>query len=888
LELIVSHVNPDFDALGAMVGARLLYPQARIVVGGCQDRGVREFLTLHEEFLGARSPREIDPNVVTRLIVVDTQSSQRLGELCEVARRPEVEVIVYDHHVRAPTDLHAAQRILRETGAVTTLLVEAIREQKCPISPMEATAMLLGIYQDTGSLLFGGTTPEDVEAAAFLLRSGAQLAVVASFLQRALTPEQRSLLNRLLAATEYHTIDGVTVAIALAPKGPYVADLALVTHKLADLINVGVVFTLAAMDGAVHVVGRSRSDAVDVGEVLASLGGGGHSRAAYAILKGPDADTARRQLLSALEGRVLHEPTARTIMSTPPRFVSPESSVSQAYRKMVRYGHSGLCVLDNGTLAGIITRRDVDRARHHRLAHAPVKGFMTRDVVTATPETPVSALEARMLEHDVGRLPIIENDHVIGVVTRGDLLRALHGARYAGLPSMPFLQEAEDLLSERLPARIQRLLHEIGEIASGLDIEVYAVGGFVRDLLLGVENLDVDLLTDREADLLAAEVARRLQGTVTHHHRFGTAKVTLPDGQKIDLATARTESYSRPGALPEVESSSVAMDLRRRDFTLNAMAIRINPEQFGHLLDPYGGRRDLEKRVVRVLHNLSFVEDPTRIFRAVRFETRYHFRMNRHTEELARAAVRSGALGSISPERLRREFYLCFQEPRPVGSLRRLADLSVLEWLHPGLTPDLDLLTRADGALQWVARLGSAPRRGDGATGRRGERRSAIGERRSTDRLDRRVVSLAALFATLSPPEAETLLRERLRIQEPILELVVEALRRADDLGARLSAPEMKASAIYRLLSGVPLEVLAFVRAHHPEPSVEARLERFLTTLHDIQPLITGTDLIAQGFRPGPRLGAVLRAVFDAQLDGVISTREDALDLASTLLTDEG
>src|SRR5262249_38860078 len=186
------------------------------------------------------------------------------------------------------------------------------------------------------------------------------------FIHGALSPEQRHLLNRLLAATEYLTVNGVTLAFAVSPEGPYVSELALLAHKLADLENVGALFVLARMDDAVYVVGRARSDAVDVGEVLALLGGGGHARAASAVLKSVDVAGARQRLMEALAGRVVREPTAREVMSVPARVVSPEATVSQARRLMLRYGHSGLSVVDSGTLVGIITRRDVDKALHHR------------------------------------------------------------------------------------------------------------------------------------------------------------------------------------------------------------------------------------------------------------------------------------------------------------------------------------------------------------------------------------------------------------------------------------------------------------------------------------------------------------------------------------------
>jgi tRNA nucleotidyltransferase (CCA-adding enzyme) len=859
MEIIASHINADFDALGSMVGARLLYPQARLVLAGSQDRNVREFLTLHAEFLGACTPREIDLDAVTRLIVVETQVGRRLGELAVLLERPEVDVVLYDHHPSAEPDIVARERHVRDTGAATTLLVEEIRARHLPIRPMEATVMLLGIYEDTGSLSFPGTTPEDVEAAAFLLRAGGRLEVVSEFIHRALTPEQRHLLNRLLAATEYVTVNGVPLALAVSPEGPYVSELALLAHKLADLENVGALFVLARMEEAIYVVGRARSDAVDVGEVFTALGGGGHARAASAVLKGVDIAGARKRLIDALEGRVSREPAAREVMSVPARVVSPEATVAQARRLMLRYGHSGLSVVEGDALVGIITRRDVDKARHHRLAHAPVKGFMTRDVVTASPGMPVSELEALMIEHDVGRLPVVEHGQVIGVVTRTDLLRALHGARYAEGYRPWGTAQAEQLLSERLPARIQKLLAEIGEAASGQGIEAFVVGGFVRDLLLGVENLDVDVLVDRDAALLAGEITRRLGGKIKGHHQFATATITLADGQKIDITTARSEVYEQLGALPEVEPTSIQADLYRRDFSINAMAIQINPERFGRLLDPYGGRRDLERRVVRVLHNLSFLEDPTRIFRAARFEGRYGFHMDRHTEELARSAVEAGALGSISGERLRREFFLQFAEPNPLGGLRRIASIGVLEWLCPGLTLDTGLLERAAGALDGIAR-------------------------RAGERVDRRVVYLAALVAPIGPERAEPLLRRRLRIPDPKVSVIMMTLCRADGVLEKLLAPELRASEVYAALDGLPLETIAFLLARSREPIVEARLSLYLTRLRHVTTAITGADLIALGYRPGPTFGAALRAVLAARLDGAVHTREEELALAVAIL----
>jgi tRNA nucleotidyltransferase (CCA-adding enzyme) len=907
VQLILSHINTDFDSLGAMVGAGKLYPQARMVLTGGQDRNVRDFLTLHDEFLDLMPAREVDPTVVTRVIVVETQSSRRLGEMADLVHDPRVEVILYDHHVGAECDIPARERHIAPVGAATTLLVRELRArasgidgtastgsesngaasaQPAPLTPLEATTMLLGIYEDTGSLTFSATTPEDLEAAAWLLRAGANLDVVSRFVNRALTPEQRRLLNELLRDTEYLEINGVGVAIARSEAGPFVNELALLAHKLSELENVPLVFVLARMGEAIYVVGRARSDAAHVGEVLAALGGGGHSRAASAVCRGGDVATVRTRLLAALSGRVRREPVAREIMSVPARTVSPDATIAEARRQMLRYGHSGLSVVDDGRLVGVITRRDVDKARHHRLAHAPVKGFMTRQVVTATPGMPLSDMERRMIERDVGRLPVVEAGHIVGVVTRRDLLRARCGGDYAGAGVPVDPDDIARRLEERLPRRVQEVLHEVGEMArhsvaeashpvAPRRLEVYLVGGFVRDLLLDVQNLDVDLVVEGDATRFAAEVARRMGGKLKGHHRFATATVTLPDGVKLDFSTARSESYGQPGALPDVEASSIEDDLKRRDFTINAMAIRINPERFGELLDPFQGRADLERGFVRVLHNLSFVEDPTRIFRAVRFEARYGFHMDEHTEGLARHALAAGALEQISPERRRAEFNLLLREPNPVGGLRRITELGILDWLSPGLQLCTERLERVEGALAWTARhAGGAPasRKVEGAAGR------------SLVALDRTVVYLAVLLADLGPRRAATVAEEKLRLSEPKRELLALCLERLPRTVEVLSHETPRPHEIYRALQGLPPEVLALARIWRRDLALDGQLELFLSRLRDERLEITGDDLRALGIPPGPEMGEALRRTLNARLDGEVAGREAELACALRML----
>jgi tRNA nucleotidyltransferase (CCA-adding enzyme) len=407
-------------------------------------------------------------------------------------------------------------------------------------------------------------------------------------------------------------------------------------------------------------------------------------------------------------------------------------------------------------------------------------------------------------------------------------------------------------------------------------LELFLVGGFVRDLLLDVQNLDMDLVVVGDAIRFASEVQRRLHGKLKGHHQFATATVTLPDGVKLDFSTARSETYGKPGALPEVESSSIEDDLKRRDFTINAMAIRLNLDRYGQLLDPCGGRADLEHGVVRVLHNLSFVEDPTRIFRAVRFEARYGFRMDEHTEALARHALHSGALEQISPERRRGEFSLLFREPNPIGGLRRIAELGILEWLSSGLQLHPERLERVEGAIAWTTRHAN-----DGAE--RGTEGSGLP---TVGLLDRTVIYLAILLADLGPEHAAAVAADRLRLSEPKRELLRLCLQRLPSAVETLSREELPPHEVFRALEGQPLEVIALVRIWCRDPVIDERLELFLSRLRFERLEITGDDLRARGARPGPAMGEALRQTLNARLDGELSGREAELSYALERLAD--
>ncbi len=338
MDVITTHVNADFDCLGAMIAARRLYPDALLVFPGSQERGLRDFL-LHSTLYiyNFKRLKDIDLTQITRLILVDVRQASLIGPFAEVARDPQVELHIYDHHLAEEDSLKGDLQWIEDVGATTTLMARLFAERGIIPTADEATMMMLGLYEDTGNLLFGSTCAEDFTAARFLLEHGASLDTVADFLVREMTPEQVDLLNRLLKSCRRIRIHGIDIAIAQASLDTYVPDIASLAHKLKDIENLSVLIVAVRMDDRVFLVARSRLPEVDVGELLQQFGGGGHAFAASATVR----DLPLVQLLDQLENRLGEHlvscVTAADLMSAPVKSLSRSSSTRQASELLTRF-----------------------------------------------------------------------------------------------------------------------------------------------------------------------------------------------------------------------------------------------------------------------------------------------------------------------------------------------------------------------------------------------------------------------------------------------------------------------------------------------------------------------------------------------------------------------
>jgi tRNA nucleotidyltransferase (CCA-adding enzyme) len=372
---------------------------------------------------------------------------------------------------------------------------------------------------------------------------------------------------------------------------------------------------------------------------------------------------------------------------------------------------------------------------------------------------------------------------------------------------------------------------------------VYLVGGAVRDLLRGARAVDLDLAVEGDARSVARALAERLDGETREHERFGTATVRTA-GLAVDLATTRRETYEEPGALPRVEAAELEEDLRRRDFALNAMAVALVGDDLGHLYDPCGGVSDLERRTVRVLHEHSFLDDPTRLLRAVRYEVRLGFALDEDSERAARRAIAEDALSTVSGARIRDELMDLLSEHEAPRGVERMRDLGITAALQPALDPDPELVASAS--------LGAA----------------AIGS-------DPALAALAALCAG-APEELDFWLAD-LHLEARQRDAVGRAARVAPRVAAELRAYEHTPSELRALLAAEPPETLALALALRApsEPVL-----RWVTELRGVRLEITGSDLLAAGVPEGPAVGRGLEEALRRKLDGLLAGRQDELDVA--------
>ena len=892
MDIILCHQTVDFDALGSAIGLSRLKKGAKIVLTGGAHPAVKNFLALYRDEFNFTEMRSINPEKIASIYIVDTQKSDRLGTAAAWFDLPNVQRIeVYDHHVDAASDIAMTKIHTEEVGAITTYITELLQQQQITLSPFEATAMALGIHVDTGSLTFDQSTPRDAKAIAWLMEQSANVSMIAEYNEPGLSRQLQDLLKDALNHLQRTNVEGYTVASVLLETEKFVGGLSSLAARLIDLTESDVLLLgnqyQKGKSYKLIVIGRSRLAETNLNQLFSPFGGGGHAQAASMSLATDDPQQIFEELLTNLSAQIPQPPTARDLMSSPVRTIRPDTTIEQAQRILFRYGHSGLSVVDeNGSLTGVISRRDLDLAIHHGFSHAPVKGYMSRNLQTIVPDTSLLEIQSLMVTYDVGRLPVIEAGELIGIVTRTDVLRQLHDQRY----ETPAETERKNLTSHLLPTlqnrlepAIWQLLQEATTAAQQRGWNLYLVGGGVRDVLLTGDDQplllqDIDLVVDgyhrSSDDRAGVELAESIQQMypqvkISIHGEFQTAALSWHQDAVLgnllmDIATARTEFYPYPAANPQVQASSIRQDLYRRDFTINALAVRLTPPKRGEfsrkgdLLDFFGGLLDLRSRQIRVLHPNSFIEDPTRIYRAVRFAVRLGFTIESQTEEYIHYAVKSGVYQELRisdrqtpalTTRLRAELKYIFQSNYWKPALKLLDRLDALSCLHPDLTLTTALSQELRRVSKWLTLFESKV-------------------------CDHWLVRLETLIAHL-PLNESLMVAENLQLPKDSLERLQQLELLETQVVTKLTQAK-SSSQIYQILSAYKsLQLILF--AARSNRQIRRLVWQYITNFSQVKPLLNGNDLKTLGFKPGPLYKQILTDVFAATLNKQICDRTMAI-----------
>ncbi len=874
MELLSTHVGADFDAFAAMLVARRFHPEARLFFPGSREGSLRRMIEARGLEVPELRQKDVDPAEVTRVILCDIRQRDRIGIVASwLEANPEIEVWAYDHHPPSTSDLAVTGGLVDpEAGSTSTLMVEELRRRGLVATAEEADLLLLGIYEDTGSLTYATTSPRDLQAAAWLLEQGGDLAMVRAAVSRPLDPERLDVLHQMTQHLEVHRLRGHRVGIVEVELGRYLEELAPLVSRCLEIFELPLLFALFGEGDRVTLIARGIVEGFDLGEALKELaGGGGHATAASARLKDTTLLEARERLLGYLRRTLPPAARARDLMISPFYTIPAGTTVEEAKAGLNVRRINAAPVEREGRVVGTVSRQILDAALQHGLGPRPVETVMSRELEWVDPDEPADEVRERMLARHP-RFVLVGDPAAgkpLGLVTRMQLLRHLHGqlSDFEERIDRRAEQQRErrerigKLMAQRLPPALTSRIEAIAAVSREQGVPVYLVGGFVRDLLLERENRDLDLVVEGDGLAFAEALAAALGGRVRVHRAFLTAVVVDAEGFHVDVATARSEFYRAPAALPEVQTSALRQDFFRRDFTINTLAIRLGPEPALELIDYFGGRRDLKEKTLRVLHSLSFIDDPTRILRAVRLELRLGFHISSETLHLAEVALAEGVFDQLSGSRLRDELILLLDDPAlALRGLDRLAELGVLGAIDPRLEiKNLDesvreRLREARAAHDWYRLEGIADL--------------------PVEAWRLLLMALAADFA----PTDLLRLADRLLLAGEDRRLILGfpgrlALARENlhkDRGDR----ELASHRLAEILEPLSGEEILLLMAEGDEP-VRLQIRRYLTQLRGLRLAIRGADLLAAGIPPGPSIGEALRATLKARLDDRIGEDEE-------------
>ncbi len=683
--VILTHAGADLDAISSMFALSRLYTGSLLIHPGSLDINATKIVSIFEDTLNFTKVKDLPDSIrdgLKRIIIADTKSYNRIGEGKELIQGKK-EIIIFDHHPDT-SDIAGAKIVSKRVGANTTILVDLLRKKKIMLNTFEATLISLGIFEDTGSFTFPSTTSYDFSAMSFLSSFGINMKIVHHFLSPFLGESQVKMLRRLLDGLDEYNIKGSKIAIAMGSMERYVPGLSLIAHKIIEMIDVDIIFIIAKMEKDIFLIGRSVSADYDIRNIIDKFGGGGHPTAASAVIKNMDAGEIKQLIIKIASLNYFPILKAGQIMSSPIKTVAPDTLVKEALNIMIKMGYSGLPIEENGEIVGMISKRDLEKIMLFEKRDRPVKQFSTPKIAIVSIDADLREIEDIMVKDNVGRV-LVKNEHkTVGIISRSDLLKAyrirddmVEEPSLNSSSLLPSTEHVRSLIEFKFKGTVLAYLNNFADIAEEINQKIYIVGGAVRDLFIGSESSDFDFILSDNAVAFGELLRKRFNGKI--HLYKETQTVNFMEGNyNFDFVTARREYYNEKSLIPIVEKATLQEDLKRRDFTINTLAIDITKNNFGSIYDFYGGYTDLVKRKIRVLHSYSFIEDPSRILRAIKYVVKFGFTFSEETEQMLRSALELGALKSKHSQRILDEMFELFDCEKAAESLFMMDRLGIV------------------------------------------------------------------------------------------------------------------------------------------------------------------------------------------------------------------
>ena len=878
MKVIITHKNTDFDALSSLVAASKLHPDAIPVLGYLQNKRVQEFVRLHKDAFNLISMKEVEWDKVTDIIMVDFHELSRTEAIEYIPDINKINWTIYDHHPEQKMEVNPVYAEIRETGSTAGILIKHLKEKDIQLSFLESTLLAIGIYSDTGNLTFPNTKSDDALGVAWLLDNNADLSIVSEYTQLSLKDEQIDLMNEMIAKSTIEEHGKTKILFSSHSIDKYIPDLSVITHKLTDFYSTDITFVAVKMQKWTYIIARSISSDFNTMDFIREFDPKGHKQACFAKVKMTDPEEIIEKIKYNLKNLNNSKITAKQIMSSPVRTISKDITIENAHKLMIRYGHSGFVVIDKDIVEGVISRRDIEKAFHHELKTSSVRDFMSASLFSIKPDTTFDQIESLMIENNMGRFPVIDNGKLVGIVTRTDILKVIYNKDIK--EESISIENTEpktkinlaDNMKEHFNSETFDFLETLGKIADRLEYKVYIVGGGVRDLIIdSKKDVDLDIVIEGNAVTFANEVSKLYSGSVTSHDKYGTAKLKLKhsingqeDEQFIDIATSRTEFYEYPAANPDVDFSTIKHDLYRRDFTINALAISLNSYNFGEIIDFFNGYRDICHKRIRILHNLSFIEDPNRIFRAVRLEQKLGFTIGRLTSEMAVRAMQTGKFDYFMNDRIKTELKkILTGRYNAVDNVKRLSELKALNCLSP--TIDYFLIEiKLKKLCRYIKLLKDL----------------------YNSKVEEWVFYINILLNEIKDEEKFLKVFNQFRFTKEE-QKIITMFR---DLPAQLEKfnwQEIPNSDIYYFWKKYPIETIICAMSVITDRDIKNSIHKYYTKLKDIKLIIDGNYLKSLGIEKGRILGEILEMILLAKLNGEIQTFEEEKELAKKLMDDK-